>query len=204
MVGERMKIFKLLFCSAAAILGACTPVGERTQLSVAYYSISGESFDELDQQIALHGPTIKGIGRALAATNVRMVPDFRFQQSGATCKVTSARVSVKAHVTLPRLASQESLRAELASAWGNLERYAVLHEWVHVAIADSHAVAAEKAILALPLEADCASLRQSAIAQFRVLMAVHEGDQLEFDLEERGRIAALVQRSRLESRPRSK
>ncbi len=199
-----MKPVRVLLFSIVAVLSACTAVGERTQLSVAYYSISGDNFDELDQQIALHGPTIKGIGRALAATNVRMAPDFRFEQTGNACRVAVARISVKAHVVLPRLASQQSLRAELAKAWGNLERYAVLHEWVHVAIADSHAIKAEKVIMALPAEENCNSLREKAVAQFRVLMAEHERDQLEFDLEERGRIAALVQKSRLESQLPSK
>jgi predicted secreted Zn-dependent protease len=186
---------------APALLLACTPVGERTQLSVAYYMIAGNSFDELDEQIAVHGPNVLGVGRALAATNVRMLPDFRFAQRNGECHILSARVSVQAHVTLPKLRSQQSLREELSKAWDSLEHYARLHEWVHVAIADSHALQAEAAIRALPPRATCEAIRADAIAVFKKMMADHQRDQLRFDREERGRIAMLVQKTRLESTP---
>jgi predicted secreted Zn-dependent protease len=186
---------------APVLLAACTPVGERTQLSVAYYMIAGNSFDEFDQQIAVHGPNVMGVGRALAATNVRMIPDFRFAQRNGECHVVSARVSVQAHVTLPKLRSQQSLRAELSRAWDSLEHYARLHEWVHVAIADSHALQAEEAIRALPPRPGCEAIRAEALSVFKKMMADHQRDQLQFDREERGRIAMLVQKTRLESAP---
>lgn len=181
----------------AALLAACTSVGDRTQLSVGYYSIRGESFAELDQQIALHGPSVSGVGRALAATNVQMLPDFRFKFVDGTCLVDSARVSVKAHVTLPKLASAENLRRDLSHAWDNLEQYARLHEAVHVSIADGYAVKAEKAIMALPAEKDCNTLRANAIVMFRRIMAEHERDQLQFDEDEKSRISAIVARNRI-------
>ncbi len=195
-----MKLRKLFALAAPFFLLSCTAVGERTQLSIAYYSIAGSTYDELDQQIALHGPNVLGVGRALAATNVRMIPDFRFAEKEGKCHVTGARVSVQAHVTLPRLKSQEKLREELASAWDSLEHYARLHEGVHVAIADAHALKAEAAVMALEPQADCASMRESASTIFRTMMADHQRDQLQFDREERGRIAALVQKTRLQSR----
>jgi predicted secreted Zn-dependent protease len=184
----------------AFALASCTPIGERTQMSVAYYQISGESFDEIDRQIAIHGPSVLGVGNALAATNVRMIPDFRFEQQGTHCRPVQVRVSVQAHVTLPKLATEEKLKKELANAWDDLQQYTRLHEYVHVSIADSHAVRAEKAILALPPAQTCAEMRLAADALFKAHMAEHQADQLRFDFEERGRIAALVQKARLESR----
>lgn len=189
----RRQIALLIVCLLAA---GCVAVGDRTQLSVGYYSIRGTSFAEIDQQIALHGPSVTGVGRALAATNVQMIPDFRLQMQGGVCRVASARVAVKAHVTLPRLASQQALRAELARAWDNLEQYARLHEAVHVAIADSYALKAEKEMGALPPEENCDALRDRAILVFRRIMAEHERDQLQFDEDEKERIAAMVARTR--------
>jgi predicted secreted Zn-dependent protease len=183
-----------------AVLGSCTPIGERTQMSVAYYQISGESFDEIDRQIAIHGPSVLGVGNALAATNVRMIPDFRFEHNGSYCRPVQVRVSVQAHVTLPKLATEEKLKKELANAWDDLQQYTRLHEYVHVSIADSHAVRAEKAIRELPPTRTCAEMRLAADALFKAHMAEHQADQLRFDFEERGRIAALVQKARLESR----
>lgn len=187
----------LVFALALPLLiAACTSVGDRTQLSVGYYSIEGKSFDELDEQIALHGPTVSGVGKALAATNVRMIPDFRFKLKNGRCRVETAHVAVKAHVTLPKLMRQEDLRAELSKAWNNLEQYARLHESVHVSIADSYATKAEDAVKQLPAEASCDTLRSNAILIFRRLMAEHERDQLQFDEEERERIAEMVTRTR--------
>ena len=178
------------------IAAACTPVGERTQLSVGYYSISGKNFDDLDQQIALHGPNVGKVGRALAATNVRMIPDFRFAISNGACRVESARVDVNAHVVLPRLANPKHLKQELSKAWDNLEQYARLHESVHVAIADTYALKAEEAVRALPPERDCETLRGNAVLAFRKLMAEHEREQIQFDEDEKVRIARFFTRPR--------
>lgn len=197
----RNRVFRGMAVAVMALLTACSAVGERTSLSVGYYTIGGDTFEDIDQQIQLHGPAVLGVGRALAATTVRMAPDFRFGWSGGACRVSSARVNVKAHVTLPKLTSQQRLKSELSSAWENLEQYARLHEAVHVAIADGHALKAEKAIMALPPEPSCDALRGNAALLFRQLMVEHERDQLKFDEEERGRIASLVNRSRATDRP---
>ena len=190
------KSIRKILLAAPILLVACTTVGDRTQLSVGYYSIEGESFAELDQQIALHGPSVSGVGKALAATNVRMVPDFRFGFSNGACRVERARMSVKAHVTLPKLLDRRRLRSDVSQAWDNLEQYARLHEAVHVSIADSYAIKVEEAVRQLSPEPDCDTLRSNAILVFRRLMAEHERDQLKFDEEERGRIMALVNQSR--------
>lgn len=178
------------------LAAGCTEVGERTQLSVGYYSIHGRTFDELDQQIALHGPPVSGVGRALAATNIRMVPDFRFVQEHGQCFVKSAHVRVQAHVTLPRLASGKRLRNDLSRNWSNLEQYARLHEAIHVSIADSYALKAEQAVRSLPPEPQCETLRANAVLLFRRLMAEHESEQIQFDEDEKERIAQLIARTR--------
>ena len=181
--------------TALLMVCACTSVGDRTQLSVGYYSIQGEDFDEIDQQIALHGPSVSGVGRALAATSVQMNPDFEFAFVDGACRVTSARVKVKAHVTLPKLTQPDRLRRDLTQAWDNLEQYARLHEAVHVSIADDYALKAEEAIMAMPPEPSCRTLRASAIVVFRRIMAEHERDQLQFDEDEKTRISRLVARN---------
>ena len=181
---------------AAITVAACSPVGERTSLSVGYYSLSGRSFSELDRQINIHGPRVGGYGKALAATSVRMVPEFRFAETNGQCRVESAHVKVQAHVTLPRLANGANLRSELSKAWTDLEEYARQHEAVHVSIADRHALNAERVLAGLPPERDCQAMRASAQTTWRLLLASHEREQLQFDENEKGRIAELVEKSR--------
>ena len=187
---------RLVLLFLAFVPAACTEVGERTQLSVGYYSVFGRTFEELDQQIALHGPNVGHVGKALAATNIHMVPDFRFVSHGGKCHVASAHVAVQAHVTLPRLANPERVKRALSRAWDNLQQYARLHESVHVAIADSYALKAEKLISSLPAQDDCATLHANAVAAFHKLMNEHEREQLQFDEDEKERIAAIVERTR--------
>ncbi len=187
---------KTALVAAAIGLSACSQWGQRTELSVGYYAVEGRSFEDFDRQIALHGPQVHGVGKALAATTIRMHPDFRYRSENGKCVIASAHVSVQAHVTLPRLAKPEELKKELAGAWDNLEEYTRLHESVHVAIADANAIRAEKAIMALPPAVDCPTMRNDAMREFDAHMARHEAEQQQFDAEERAKIIALVARSR--------
>ena len=188
----RINLPLCLVLSVIVLLGGCTSVGERTQLSVGYYTVEGQTFSQLDRQISLHGPNVSGVGRALAATNILMVPDIRFSRSNGKCVVTHARISVRAKVTLPRHANIQRTEQKLRAAWNNLEEYARLHEAIHVSIADKYALKVEKAIKAIEPEKDCKSMRQKVLETSTKILAEHEREQLKFDREEQERIQMLV------------
>ena len=187
---------KIAFAFAVCIflLAGCTQVGERTQLSVGYYDIYGTNFRQLDQQIALHGPNVEGVGKALAATRVRMIPDVRYQKKNGICEVTKAKVKVQAKVTLPRLSNRRTVNTDIRQAWNNLEEYARVHEAVHVAIADKYAVLIEKELLQLEGQQTCELLEKIAQEKAKELLAEHEADQLQFDRDENDRINKLIRR----------
>ncbi|MCB1386024.1 MAG: DUF922 domain-containing protein [Nitratireductor sp.] len=178
--------------SMALALAACNSVSPRTNVSVGYYNVTGSSFSELDRQIALHGPHVPGVGKAIAATSVRMVPDIQFGQIGEVCRVVKARVRVQANVTLPKLSSQQKLTGEMRGAFNNIETYAKLHEAVHVKIADTYAEEAEKRIRETRPQADCNTLRSKIVATFNALMAEHEAAQQKFDEDEKKRFEKLA------------
>ena len=167
----------------------CTAVTQRTSVNVGYYNVGGASFSELDRQIALHGPQVPGVGRAIAATSVRMTPSIRFGPVNGACRVTSARVRVQANVTLPRFADRNAATKKLKGAIDNIEAYARLHEAVHVSIADKFAEGAEKEIAALPPAPDCDILRERITVTYNRIMKEHEAAQLEFDAQEQRRFA---------------
>jgi predicted secreted Zn-dependent protease len=170
-----------------ALLSACVSVSDRTQVSVGYYDVGGTSFDELDKQIALHGPKVDGVGNAVASTAVRMIPDIYFRMLNGQCRVISARVRVRANVTLPKLRDINKAKQELQGAFSNIERYARIHEAVHVAIADSHAEMAEDAIMNLAPTRDCEILRGRILKILEDIMTDHEKAQRLFDAEEQQR-----------------
>jgi len=185
----------LLLVSMVLLLASCTAVGQRTLLTVAYYTVSGDTFDELDREISLHGPRVTGVGKALASTDLRMVPDIQYQRQRAMCRVTRARINVKAKVTLPRHRNVNRLKQELASAWSNLAQYARIHEAVHLAIADDYAIKMEEAIKAIEPVPSCADMRLRVRDVFSVLFEEHHAEQLRFDASERERILRLQSRS---------
>ncbi len=165
-------------------------------LSVGYYTVSGESFSELDKDIKLHGPSVTGVGKALASTDLRMKPSIQYARKTRSCFVESARINVKARVTLPRHSKESSLKSELAKAWDNLSDYAEVHEAVHLAIADRYALEMERAIKALKPRASCSLMREDVDAEFSRLFEQHHRAQLQFDADERIRIKKLLVQSR--------
>src|SRR3712207_4609173 len=147
----------------AGALTACTSVrAPPPGLSVSFYEVSGTTAEALDTQLRHKGPLVPGQGRALAATTVAITPTVAFVETAGLCRVASATASVSAGVRLPRWRDRASAEAELATTWDNFERYAVVHEFVHVAIAEQHADLLEARLRALPQAANCAALRARA------------------------------------------
>lgn len=163
---------------------------------MGYYTVSGETFSELDQEIQLHGPNVTGVGKALASTDLRMIPDIRYERKTASCGVSSARVNVKARVTLPRHRNEKALKQELAKAWNNLAEYARVHEAVHLAIADRYALLMEQEIGALKARQTCSEMRKDVQAVFARLFRLHHAEQLQFDEDEKRRIRQLTAQAR--------
>jgi len=186
----RLKIPLLIL---AAFLGGCTTsaINERTSVKVGFYDVRGTSFDEVDKQIALHGPNVEGVGRAVASTAVQMIPNIRFETENGMCQVASANVRVQANVTLPRLRDSSKAKRDVRGAFTNIENYARLHEAVHVSIADQHAEMAEIAIAGLKPQRDCDVLGRLAVREFKAIMTKHEKAQLAFDAQEKARFAKL-------------
>lgn len=183
------RIFGSL-AGALMLAGCMSSTGPRTDVSVGYYDVRGTSFQELDREIALHGPLVEGVGKAIAATRVRMIPDIRYRTEASRCQVASARIRVKADVTLPRLTDRRRVNEDMSKAFSNIEEYARLHEAVHVQIADDHARKAEQSILALPAQPDCDRLSSSVMRAFKAVLEKHDKAQLAFDERERRRFAS--------------
>ncbi len=179
-------------------MAACTVVGERTYLSVGYYDVEGETFEELDQNIQIHGPSVTGVGKALASTDLQMIPQIGYSRLGfgLGCSVKRARIQVNARVTLPKHVNEDKLRDELAQAWQNLSEYARVHEAVHLAIADRYALLMENSIMQLPRRDTCEEMRVNVQETFSALFKQHHDEQLAFDAAERIRIQRLIAENR--------
>lgn len=185
-----MKRVASIFC--VLLLSGCNPLGERTVYSVGYYTIDGTDIDELHQQIQLHGPKVMGVGNALAATDINMVPSIKYELRDGLCHISSAKVRVNARVTLPRHSNENALKKRLAQTWNNLAEYAKVHEAVHLEIADRNAIEMEQTLGALEPNKDCKTLREMVSRLFEIMYRRHHIEQLKFDQDERARIRILA------------
>jgi len=199
-----VKFAKYTALASAVLLASCNSIGERTVFSVGYYTVTGDTFEEVDNQIELHGPNVAGVGKALASTDLQMQPIISYAAFSGGCRVESARVNVKARVTLPRHANLKRVRREVAKAWSSLAEYARAHEAVHLAIADNYALKMENRIQSLGPQNDCSKMRNTVSEAFNVLFAEHHKEQLQFDEDEKQRIQNLAKQARNQSIPRKK
>lgn len=198
------KLVKYGALTAAVLLASCNSIGERTVFSVGYYTVNGDTFEEVDNQIELHGPNVAGVGKALASTDLQMQPVISYAAFSGGCRVDSARVNVRAKVTLPRHANIRRVKREVARAWTSLEEYARAHEAVHLAIADNYALKMEDTITALKPENDCSRMRRTVSEAFSILFEEHHKEQLQFDQDEKERIQNIAKQSRNQAIPRKK
>jgi predicted secreted Zn-dependent protease len=183
--------------AVAGALAACTTAqAPPPGLSVSFYEVSGTTAEALDSQLRHKGPLVPGQGRALAATTVAITPAVTLEEAAGLCRVASASASASAGVRLPRWRDRQSAEAELATTWDNFERYAVIHEFVHVAIAEQHADLLEARLRALPQTANCAALRARVTRTIAEVMAAHGRAQEGFDASEQERLGRLAREAR--------
>ena len=181
-----IRVTLLLICG---LLIGCNSVNQRTNVRVGYYNIKGSTFEELDREIALHGPEVKGVGNAIAAASIKMTPKIDYILKEGGCVVTKAHVRVDAKVTLPRLTQKSRVSKKIRGAFSNIEDYARAHEGVHVAIADQFAEKAEKAIKDIKPTSTCEALKNKITEVYSKILKQHQRAQQKFDRDEQKRFA---------------
>lgn len=184
-----MKLKSAALPFAALALSAC--VSTASQVSTSYYSVSGTTAEQIDQDIRRNGPLN---GHALAVAAISFEPVSVLQDVTAdSCRFAAAKFRVKAAITLPRWADKaQSSDRNLKRAWGNLSRYARDHEQVHVRIAERFAQKLGKDLEALPAQSNCERLDKLAERVVDRNAAEHDRAQKEFDASEQRRLRALL------------
>ncbi|MFD0917956.1 DUF922 domain-containing protein [Pseudahrensia aquimaris] len=178
----------------AAFLTACSTTGDK--VSVDYYQIKGNSTAALDKDIRRKGPKLDSGAHAIAVARIKMRPRMRYATANSQCRVASAKVDVNARITLPEWKGRKTATAEMARAWDNVDRYARLHEAVHVAIAFKHARLMEAAILQLQAEPNCRTMQARVSSLFVEMLEDHDREQKKFDADEQKRIASSMLKRR--------
>ncbi len=173
------------------MLAGCQTWNKKNQVSVNYYNIKGNSTAALDREIRRKGPKIDGGRHAVAVARIKIVPNVAFQSYSGGCRVSRAKVTVDAKVTLPRWKGRKTASEKLGEAWDSIDRYTRLHEAVHVSTAFRYARRMETDLLALDEKVSCRQLRQQARILVDNYLDQHDAAQKKFDIDEQKRFSEL-------------
>jgi predicted secreted Zn-dependent protease len=148
----------------------------------SYFSIGGATLDEIESELARHGPEVKSSGqRHPGATQMQFSTKIGYAQSRGRCRIAQANVSVRAKVILPKWRRSRKADREVRLIWDTLASDIKRHEESHVGIAKNYARDMEKALLAVSTQASCAAAAEKARAISAKLLARHDRAQNEFD-----------------------
>ncbi len=182
--------------ASGLLLGGCQSL-QQSQVSVHYYKISGTTTADLDSEIKLKGPKINGGLHAVAVARIKMYPKVTYEKIDKGCRIDSAKVTVDAHVTLPKWTGRDSASPTLGRAWDNIDRYTRLHEATHVNMAFNYAKKIEDSVLALPTMKKCDTLRARTKSIVERYLREHDVAQRKYDEEEQKRFADLAKRQNI-------
>lgn len=172
---------------AASLLGltALPSAAESLTKTYSYFSVGGTTLDELEDQLNKRGPEVKSTGRRHpGATQMQFNTRLGYQEKGGYCRVTEAKVTVKAKVILPRWRQRGRADQDVRLIWDTLSADIKRHEEQHVAIAQSHARELERKLARLGRQKNCAIAAEKAKATADKVLAKHDRAQAKFDQTE--------------------
>ena len=182
------KLKWAVFAALITMLTGC--VSTSPQVTTNYYLVSGQTSEELDNEIRRRGPME---GHAIAVAAIRFNPVAVIQEETADgCIFKTAKFQVEAEITLPRWKDRnQSEDRELRRAWDGLSRYAKIHEDTHVKIAERFGKLLGEELKVIPPQRDCRRLDRIAKKIVEVTLAAHNKAQNAFDAAEQKRLARL-------------
>lgn len=148
----------------------------------AYFSIGGVTLDEIQNELSLRGPHVASTGaRHPGATRMEFASRIGYGETPSGCRITSATVTVKAKVILPRWRRSDKAESDVSFIWSVLESDIKRHEESHVVIAKNHARMLEDELLKLGWQRNCEEAKQAAEKVNQKVLAIHDREQQRFD-----------------------
>ncbi len=184
--------FLMIVLPVGLALAGCQTTPKAT-VNVGYYQVSGTNEKTIERQLSLRGPHIPGKGRALAAAKISIEQRVQVAEAADWCRVTDARITVRADVTLPKWKQRNTASPELGRKWDIFAAYAKAHEEVHIRIAEQYAAELERKLEAIPVQSDCKKVsRMVSTVSNDVVDRMNEA-QDQFDRDEQKRLRRIAQ-----------
>lgn len=177
------RYVRILLTSLLSI-GICGPAVSEVIVrnSYSYFDIRGKTADDLDRELAKHGPsTQSNDSRHPGATRIRFGGDVTYAQRDGRCYVANVRVTVDTQIILPRWRNRKNAEKDLSIVWDTLASDIKRHEEHHAEIARNHARAMENEIRRLRPQRDCETLQRKVADESTRAIEAHDRDQARFD-----------------------
>lgn len=173
--------------AGALALSSAGPAFSETivRKTYSYFSITGKTAADLDQQLSKHGPLTRNTGaRHPGATEIKFGGELSYVEKNGQCSVGTAKVLLNTRILLPRWKNRRRTTAELAFIWDTLLADIKRHEERHAEIARTHARSLERQLAALRPQKSCETLQEMVGKITQSVMDEHDRDQMRFDVVE--------------------
>ncbi|TWG93820.1 putative secreted Zn-dependent protease [Mesorhizobium sp. J18] len=173
---------KILFALIIATTAVAPASGASLSRTFSYFSIGGNTLEEIEKQLDARGPHVRSTGRRHpGATQMEFTTRIGYGEGKGRCRIVSADVRVKAKVILPRWRNRKSAEQDVRLIWDTLERDIKRHEESHLSIAKNYARKMERTLQKLRSMPTCAAMAQKAQETTRRVLAEHDAAQDRFD-----------------------
>lgn len=169
--------------AAAMVICIGMPAGAASVMkSYSYFTISGKTLSEIEDQLSSRGPQVKSTGRRHpGATQMEFTSRIGYAEEAKGCRIVDPRVTVKAKLILPRWGQRARADGDTRLIWDTLSADIKRHEESHVVIAKNHAHELESALKGLYRFKSCPAAQAAAKALSEKILAKHDRAQIQFD-----------------------
>lgn len=175
-----MKISLVTAVALAFLTGSASAAS--LSKTYTYFSIGGDTLDEIETELSKRGPQLNGAGRRHpGATQMEFTTRLNYADAGDGCEIVDASVSVEAKVILPRWRKRAKSDDDVRLFWDTLSSDIKRHEESHVGIAKNFAREIEQALEKLGRRDTCGELAQKAAEVRERLLVKHDKAQASFD-----------------------
>lgn len=175
---KRMTLFTL----GALVAVSSAATAQTVSRTYSYFSIGGNTLDEIDKELTARGPKVQSTGRRHpGATEMQFSTRFTFASTANWCRVEKVAVTVSARIILPKWGQRKGADGDTRLIWDTLSADIKRHEESHVQIAKTHARKMEDALSTLGKRKDCDTMKRDASAVSRRMLDEHDRAQDRFD-----------------------
>lgn len=162
--------------------GIASAAAAELQKSYSYFSIRGNTLEDIERELARRGPNVATTGeRHPGATRMEFKTQLNYADHGTYCALRSVNVRVSAKVILPRWRPGRKASADTRFIWDTLAADIKRHEEAHVVIAHRFGGELERSLRSLGRQKSCDAISARAAKVTEKVLGRHDREQQRFD-----------------------